>query len=368
MNVTIDNPALFLTYRRFFPTMSRGYDSIDSENEIVEYIKSRLQDLPVSSGILLSGGIDSAILARFMPAGSVAYTIEYEEAQNRSEFQAAARFLARDVRHQRVFVGRRKFFKAAEELVSRKRMPLVPHEPAVAVACQQALRDGVTHLVGGFGADSGFGGFPNYYRNCRWDDFARNILPKFWDPSAVLKQCGDVAWVARQYVAGGLVDVQSFLKEVGAEGNAVATAVQALGLTPVFPYGDMRYNRRFDVERIVSGDDKYLLKEIFGRLYPNLSPAQKFPLHVPYNQWMMGYQPSRKEFKENLKLQPDQGKRNALVYSLERYFIHQENGWPSPGSSSCFSFSNRVARSTYAVTKAIKRGMAKVSVFGPADH
>lgn len=362
MNVVIDNPALFLTYRRFFPTTPKDCVPVTREDEILDYLQSTLNNLPASSGILLSGGIDSAILARFMPAGSMAYTIDYAEAENRSEFREAAQFLAKDVRHQRVLVDRRQFFQAADDLVLRKRMPLVPHEAAVAVACQQARRDGVTHLVGGFGADTGLGGFSNYYRNRRWEDFVTHMLPKFWNPAAVLNESSDVAWVARQYVEEGTVDVQNFLKEVGVEGNAVATAIQALGLTPVFPYADLRYSRRFDVDRLASGDTKYLLKSIFRRLYPNHAPARKFPLHVPYNQWMMGYQPSRQEFKSALKLQPDQGKRNALIYSLERYFIHRENHWQSPGACADFPLRNTAARSVHGLAKAFKRGLEKLGV------
>ena len=362
MNVVLDNPALFLTYRRFFPATPKQHVPVNHEQEILDYIQGALQKLPVSSGVLLSGGLDSAILARFMPAGSMAYTIDYAEAGNRSEFREAAQFLAKGVRHQQVLINRRQFFQAADDLVVRKRMPLVPHEAAVAIATQQARQDGVTHLVGGFGADTGFGGFSNYYRNRRWEDFAAHMLPKYWNPAVVLNESGDVAWVARQYVEAGTVDVQNFLKEVGVEGNAVATTIQALGLTPVFPYADMRYGRRFDVGRIVSGDTKYLLKSLFRRLCPNHTPARKFPLHVPYNQWMMGYQPSRKEFKPTLKLQPDQGKRNALVYSLERYFIHREQGWPSSGVCADFPLRNRAARSVHGLAKAGRRAREKIGV------
>ena len=355
MTAAIDNPALFLTYRRFFPIAPRHLITVNDEREIEEHIKTTMQSLPSTSGILLSGGIDSTLLARFMPEGSTAYTIDYEEAGRRSEFQEAAQFIRAGVRHKAVFVSRKQYFQVAEELMLLKRMPLVPHEPPVAMACKQAMKDGVTHMVGGWGADTRFGSFDNYFRDARWDDFQANILYKYWNPSDVLRESSDVSWVARQYIEDGAMDVQRFLIEVGTEGNAIFTTMQGLGLTPVFPFVEMRYGPGLDVERIINGDAKYLLKSIFRRTYPNHAPARKSPLHVPYNKWMMGYQPTRKEFKPTLKLQPDQGKRNALIFSLERYFTHLENGWQSSGSASCFPIRNKVARWMHSVSRARKR-------------
>ena len=359
MNDAIDNPALFLTYRRFFPIPQRELVAVNHEDEILDHLKASLQKLPSSSGILLSGGIDSTLLARFMPAGSTAYTIDYEEAGRKSELQEAAKFVGAGVRHKAVLVSREQYFQAAEELMLRKHMPLVPHEPPVAIACRQALRDGVTHLVGGWGADTRFGSYEDYYRNARWDDFQANILYKYWNPSEVLKESSDVSWVARQYLDDGAVDVQRFLLDVGTEGNAIYTTIQGLGLTPVFPFVQMRYGPGLDVERIINGEGKYLLKSIFRRIYPKHALARKVPLHVPYNKWMMGYQPTRKEFKDTLKLKPDQGKRNALIFSLERYFTHLENGWQSTGSVSSFPIRNRVARWTRSMSRAVRRVKGK---------
>ena len=64
--------------RRMETTVSNGRKPIQKAEELYEYIKTFMEE-KIAKGkvaLALSGGIDSAICASFMPKGSVAYTFQ----------------------------------------------------------------------------------------------------------------------------------------------------------------------------------------------------------------------------------------------------------------------------------------------------
>ena len=55
-----------LSHRNFIPNFT--YDLIDSVDELDSYIAKQMQGLdPNTTGVMLSGGIDSAVVASYLP-------------------------------------------------------------------------------------------------------------------------------------------------------------------------------------------------------------------------------------------------------------------------------------------------------------
>ncbi|MEX0884946.1 MAG: asparagine synthase-related protein [Phycisphaeraceae bacterium] len=357
-----ENESLFLAFRRFFPLPQREILRVANEQQIIDFIGEQFRTSGGRVGILLSSGVDSAILAHFLPEGSIAYTMDYEGSyQKHSEFAGAAQFVPAGVVHKRVIIEREAYFAAIDELTLGRKAPTVPHEAAVYLAARQAKKDGVEVLAAGFGADGRLGGFPGLYKHTAPDAFKRQLFSLYVDPSRVLNEPAPIDWVFDQYTVDGQIDVKRFLTEVGTEGNSAREAIELAGLAPLTPYTQLAYAGDFDPSR----EPKYLLHHAFELLYGHPPPYGESALWVPYDDWFGGIQITRPEFQPgcviskpvfmgqprgvfrflnrtarrtwreiNNRLSKKKyfpGKQGYLLYSLARYFhFKAQEGWVTP--------------------------------------
>ncbi|WP_123837322.1 hypothetical protein [Enterococcus faecium] len=75
-----------------------------------------------------------------------------------------------------------------------------------------------------------------------------------------------------------------------------------------------------DLERVRSGESKYILREIFKQKYPNLQIRKKLPMPRPVDQWFEKWEgPVRKEFRKNIPLSDMKGDQKWMIYCLERF-------------------------------------------------
>lgn len=333
-SLPLRNESLYLMYRRFFPMMRKELRPVSSAEEMRDHIARRVTETDGKIGIMLSGGMDSVMLAKFLPEGSIAYTLTYCEGEaDLNEFDQAARFVPPGVEHKRVYVSRDAFFDTARELTHLKREPTVPHDPAIGITARAALEDGVTHMVTGVGADAKFGGFAHFYREPTYADVRKAIIKQFVAPWHVLHTPAPVDWVLGHYTVNDRVDVQGFLTEVGTEGTAVFDSLQACGLVAMNLYGEMRFADPLDIK---GRGGKYPLTELFSLLYPDCKPNKKVPLPVPYGSWMKDYVPHRPEFRTD-RLHYFGGKRKYQIYALELYMdLRDQFGWPTPNGDRLF--------------------------------
>ena len=266
----------YLMYRRVSHPKSKQYIKVSSSADILSHVQKEIDQLGSKGakiGLLLSGGMDSAILAAFLPPGSVAYTFDYGEGDEYCEYDVASKYVREGVIHKKVSIGRDEFFSAAKELTALKQEPVVPHDPAIFIGCQKAKEDGVTHLMTGVGADGRLGGFAHFYKSSNFDDFIKVLYKQFVRPGKVLKSPVDVKYLLTPYVSDGVVDVQRYLLEMGTEGTAVYDTIKASGINPVNLYTDMTYAGSFSQSE---GLGKGLIKEAFLNLYPASYLTKKF--------------------------------------------------------------------------------------------
>lgn len=222
-------PQLFLAFRyvvdpaaEWVPGIKPDYPEVSTQGQIpvetMVEIEAQLraiiaQKLSPSTGILLSGGIDSAILAALLPRGTRAYTIKFNAAGFLDESIPASVYAKRlGLRHAVVPVDWADYAAFAPELMRRKKSPLHAIEVALHKAALAAKADGLDVLIVGNGADSTFGGMDKLLsRDWTLEDFYRRYT--FVDPFQVLRDPVDLRSVYRLYLkSDGCVDVQRFLK------------------------------------------------------------------------------------------------------------------------------------------------------------
>lgn len=275
------------------------------------------------AALALSGGIDSAILARFMPKGSTAYTFKcvVPGKEVTDETPAAARY-AREcgLVHRVVEIAWEDMESLAPLLMAHKGAPIHSIEVQICKAAQQAVRDGFTTLIFGESADTNFGGQDGLLSR-DW------TIPQYMErfaclmPYKALRESEIIAEPFERYSRGGMIDAHEFnrhayyVESMGSYTNATRCA----GAELCAPYSKTFLAVPLDYARIRSGDAKYLVREVFRRLYPGWEIPQKTPMPRPMNEWLRDWKgPERAEFwprcAEGLT-----GDQKWLVWALEKY-------------------------------------------------
>ncbi len=316
------------------PGLKPDYPAVAAQGQIpvetMEQIESELRQiladhLSPTTGILLSGGIDSAILAALLPRGTRAYTIKFNAAGFLDEsLQARVYAEARGLRHTVVAVDWSDYAAFAPALMRTKKAPLHAIEVALHKAALAARADGIDTLIVGNGADSTFGGMDKLLsRDWTLEEFYRRYT--FVDPLQALCNPVDLHDVYRKYLTpAGLIDTQRFLKIVHGIGiiQSFECAIHSAGLALLEPFERLRYTRPLDLARIRSGESKYLLKALFRRLFNGLEPPAKIPFARPMDVWLADWTgPGRPEFKPGADWRAYTGDQRWLLYILEQ-FLH----------------------------------------------
>lgn len=302
-----------------------GRVPIHNSKELQEYLRVCVERTcsDRKMGIALSGGIDSAILARFMPRGSKAYTFKcvVPGVKVTDETAVAAEY-AREcgLEHKVVEIFWEDMEKWAPVLMGNKNMPIHSIEVQIYKAALQAKQDGLDGLIFGESADVIYGGMSGLLSR-DW------LLGEFIDrysyvlPYKVLKEPVMVLEPYIKYVKDGYIDPHEFVSNffriegMGSYVNAMETADMAL----VCPFSETELAEPIDYARIRRGENKYLVREVFKSLYPDFEVPPKLPMPRPTNEWLKGWGgPVRPEFWPHCT-DGMTGDQKWLVWALEKY-------------------------------------------------
>ena len=273
-------------------------------------------------GILLSGGIDSAILAALMPKGLPAYTIKFDAEGALDESETAKVYADHcGLEHHIVDVTWDDHQKHMDKLMLNKKSPLHAVEVGLFKAASIASEEGVKTLILGNGADSTFGGMDKLLsRDWTFDEFVKRYT--FIEPSRVLKEPVSVIDEYEKYRRNNSIDTVSFLKTTHGIGiiQAFDNAIGSAGCKTVEPYEHLVLDTELDMERIRNGQSKYFLRDIFKQLYPGLDVPEKIPFARPMDQWLKDWKgPTREEFLDDIDIDKFAGEQKWLIYCLERF-------------------------------------------------
>jgi len=273
-------------------------------------------------GILLSSGIDSAIVAYFLPKQTQAYTIKFVAPKAIDESQHAskiAKYLG--IKHKTVLVSWKDYQLAKDKLMLHKKSPLHPSETAIYYAALQAKKDGIYDLFVGGGADALFGGMDKLLsKDWEYQEFINRY--NFLNPKKILKTPADITNIYKKYKLGNSINVIEFLKVVFGLGTIqmFENAIYAASCNIIAPYEDFVLGIPLDIKRIRNGEPKYLLKEVYKKLYPSIKPLDKIPFARPMDQWFKNWKDlHRPEFRKDIDLGSLTGDQKWLVYSLQEF-------------------------------------------------
>lgn len=305
--------------------------AVDSAEEVERAARNEIEKFYMKgrTAVFLSGGIDSAILASFLPRGTKAYTFRCvaEGAINETE-RAAAYAGAYGLDHEVIDMNWSDFEELTPELLKFDGVPFHSIEVQLLKAARHAKMAGFDHLVLGESADGVFGGLSGLLSR-DWDLEGLKARYSFVMPSRALRNPVDVSGVYRRYLRpNGVIDMEAFLRGVFCieSASSYLHAFCLAGVEACMPYGHMRLARPLDLNRVRCGESKYFLRELFAKRYPNLPLPEKIPMPRATTQWFAHWQgPCRPEFIPNCQVGMS-GDQKWLVWCLEKFLSAYENG------------------------------------------
>ena len=296
-----------------------------SGNDLIKYFQKRFSDICNHSkvALALSGGIDSAVLAHFMPKGSIVYTFKcvVPGVKVTDETLSAARYAEMNgLDHRIIEVYWDDFEKFAPVLMKHKGAPIHSIEVQIYKAAMQALSDGMDTIIFGESADLNYGGLSDLMsRDWTFGEFVDRY--SYVKPYQVLKEFDLITEPYKMYEKNGKIDVHEFCRgfflceAMGSYTNACQTA----GIELKTPYAETILAEPLDLLRIRTGENKYVVREAFSTLYPGFVMPPKTPMPRPMNEWMTEWQgPTRPEFWLHCTDHMT-GDQKWMIWALERF-------------------------------------------------
>ncbi len=334
---TIHNPeftfADWLLPRRFdLPSIEERLPVRDSEtlkNELRRATQEASKD--GKAALALSGGIDSAILAKFMPKGSVAYTFRcvVPGIQVTDESATAARYAEEcGLEHRIIDISWEDVQRLSPALMKRRGAPIHSIEAQICKAAMQAKADGFERLIFGESADANYGGHDGLLSK-DWlagDFIERYTYVKPW--KALVNPCLALDGY-KPFIRDGHIDPHTFTSTfyIRESTSSYFNACGLAGCDAILPFLGTYLDAPIDYARVRGGESKYLVREVFRSLYPDFVAPPKLPMPRATNEWFKDWKgPVRPEFlphcTDNMT-----GDQKWMVYCLEMFLNLLDSGF-----------------------------------------
>lgn len=273
-------------------------------------------------GILLSGGMDSAILASYMP-GCDAYTFRFMGGDfQKDELERAETFA-------KIYGLKLHYIDISWEMVERnidivmshKNAPVHSIEPQIYEGAMVAKKDGIEVMIVGDAADYVFYGMDGLLsKDWLFEDFYNRMI--YINPSEVLKDPVDMHYVFEKYRKGKNIDFLGMYDSIITDESYASydNAFYSAKLSYVDPYEFLKMADPIDLNRVRNGESKYLIRELFKMRYPELSIPNKNPMPRPVDIYFENWNgPKREEFKNDIDIKKYSGNQKWLLWVLERF-------------------------------------------------
>jgi len=275
------------------------------------------------AALALSGGIDSAILAKLVPAGTKAYTFRciVPGIQVIDESEPAKRWAEiNQLDHEILDIYWEDIVPAADTCMKHKGAPIHSIEAQIYFAAKKAMEAGKTKFIFGENADIIYGGMNGLLeKDWLYSEFIDRY--SYVMPYKVLRKPEMPLEPYASLEKDGYIDGYDFIniffrqEALGTYTNACETA----GIRFIGPYSLTYLDCPIDYQRIRSGDTNYLIRELFRELYPGIGIPNKIPMPRPVNEWFAAWKgPSRPEFIPHCTDHMT-GDQKWMVWCLERY-------------------------------------------------
>ncbi len=320
-----------LTHKVFVPKPQSELLKVSSAAEIDRILQEKINDFlshpsknanSNKAALLLSGGIDSAILASYLPKGTPCITFKCIAPNAIDETHSAKQYCDMyGLEHHILEIFWEDFVEITPLLLKYNQVPFHSIEVQLYKATQYVKTLGCDRILVGDGADYVFGGMDKLLsKDWDFDEFIKRY--NFVEPQEVLNESVSVREVYEPYaLANNKIDFLRFLKDIMdiESYTSYMHAFECANMPYLDPYACMQMAQPLDLARIRNGEPKYLLRELFKAKYPHIPIPTKIPMPRATEQWLKDYVPKRAEFKENCT-KGLSGDQKWLIWCLEQFF------------------------------------------------
>ncbi len=277
----------------------------------------------MKKGIMLSGGMDSAIVASYMRGGD-AYTFRFLGGEFQKDELNRAEYYAKyyDLKLHYVDITWNTVVNHLDAVMKAKCAPVHSIEPQILQAALQAKSDGIEIMFVGESSDLVFGGMDQLLsKDWDFDEFMHRYI--FTDPSVVLNEPVSVSDVFERYrIDGNKIDFMTFMDDIFSveSSSSYMNAFAVAGMEYYDPYARLKMADSLDLHSVRNGEPKYLIRELMHNKYPEIPVPNKVPMPRPVDTYFEDWKgPQRAEFKKNLDMSNFTGNQKWQMYCLEKF-------------------------------------------------
>ena len=301
---------------------------VKTADEIGEAINAQMRKFDgKKKGVLLSGGMDSAIVASYMNGGE-AYTFRFLGGDFQKEELSRAEYFAKyyNLNLHYVDISWETVLAHVDACMKAKCAPVHSIEPQILQGALQAKNDGVEIMFVGESSDLVFGGMDKLLaKDWTFDDFMNRYM--FTNPNECLKNPVDMSYLFERYRQGNKIDFLSFMDDVfSVESSSSYFNAFGVAAMPYFdPYAHLKMAEPLDLHRVRNGEPKYLIRELMAKRYPEIPVPNKNPMPRPVDAYFSDWKGvTRPEFKDNLDMSKFSGNQKWQLWCLERFLNENE--------------------------------------------
>ena len=317
-----------MKHKNIEPVEKEQRIAVSNYKEIDKFIQSEFDELYKKYnkiGILLSGGMDSAILATYLRKGSNAYTFSTElsdvYAMDNQRSEKYCELL--NLNHHYIDISFDDYKKYTPIVMQTKGVPVHSIEPQIYKAAITAKKNGDELIIVGESADLIFGGM-NQLLAEEWSFDAFKKRYTFLDPNLVLKNPDNSVFelFEKYRLDNNKIDYLSFMDDVFSieSSSSYLNAFNTAEMPYFDPYARMIMKNKLDLNRVRNGEPKYDIRELFAYKYPSLEVPFKIPMPRPVDTIFKNWEgPTRKEFKEDIPMEQLTGNQKWQLWCAERF-------------------------------------------------
>ena len=297
---------------------------VHNSEEIGCEIKKQVEQFcDKKKGILLSGGMDSAIVASYL-SGSDAYTFRFLGGDFQKEELERAEYYAKryGLNLHYVDIDWDTVTSYLDSVMKAKAAPVHSIEPQILQAALQAKTDGIEMMFVGESSDLIFGGMDGLLaKDWTFDEFVDRYI--FTKPEDVLADPESMQYLFERYRKNdNKIDFLSFMDDVfSIESSSSYYNAFAVAEMPYYdPYAKLKMAEELDLQRIRNGEPKYLIRELMAKRYPDIPVPDKVPMPRPVDFYFKNWEgPKRLEFRKDIDMSKFSGNQKWQMYCLERF-------------------------------------------------
>lgn len=313
-----------MKHSNFQPTPANERILVRTSEDIDRAIQKQIdQFAKEKKGVLLSGGMDSAVVASYL-RGSDAYTFRFLGGEYQKEELARAEYYAKyyGLNLHYVDITWDTVNEHLDACMEAKCAPVHSIEPQILQAALQAKADGIERIFIGECSDVVFGGMDGLLsKDWTMEEFEKRYT--FTNPEDVLKEPESMHYLFERYRKDGdKIDFLRFMDEVYAvESPSSYLNAFAVADMPYYdPYERLKMAEPLDLHRVRNGESKYLIRELMAKKYPDIPVPNKTPMPRPVDAYFANWEgPKRPEFRDDIDMSKFSGNQKWQMYCLERF-------------------------------------------------